>query len=75
MSIGYNYKTHKVLGFIATEGAGSTDPGNPYLSCFPKKYSYVSNRPVVNTYVVDRYLNYFNTIYINNMMRQYDLAL
>ena len=37
MDIGYKYKYKKVLGFIASEGAGSTDPGNsifsPYVSC------------------------------------------
>ena len=25
----------KVLGFISTDGAGSTEPGDPYLSHFP----------------------------------------
>ena len=35
LAIGYKYNSRKVLGFIATEGAGSTEPGDPYLSCFP----------------------------------------
>ena len=35
MEIGYKYKSRNVLGFLATEGAESTEPGDPYLSCFP----------------------------------------
>ena len=35
LAIGYKYNSRKVLGFISTEGAGSTEPGDPYLSCFP----------------------------------------
>ena len=32
LAICYKYNSRKVLGFIATEGAGSTEPGDPYLS-------------------------------------------
>ena len=32
MAIGYKYNSRKVLGFIATEGGGSTDPNEPFLS-------------------------------------------
>ena len=39
MAIGYKYNSRKVLGFIATEGDGSTEPGDPYLSSFPDIYS------------------------------------
>ena len=42
LSIGYKYNSRKVLGFIATEVAGSTEPGDPYLSLFPDIFSYVS---------------------------------
>ena len=41
MVIGYNYNSQKVLRFIFTEGAISTDPGGPYLSRFPDNYSHV----------------------------------
>ena len=47
LAIGYKYNSRKVLGFIATEGAGSTEPGDPYLSCFPDIYSNVSVPPIV----------------------------
>ena len=35
LAIGYKYNSRKVLVFIATEGAGSTEPGDTYLSHFP----------------------------------------
>ena len=44
--IGYKYISRKFLGFIATEGAGSTEPGDPYLFLFPDIYSNVSIGPV-----------------------------
>ena len=34
-AIGYKCNSRKVLGFIATEGSGSTEPGDPYLYSFP----------------------------------------
>ena len=46
LAIGYKYNSRKFLGFIATEGAGSTEPSYPYLSCFPDIYYNVSIRPV-----------------------------
>ena len=47
MAIVYKCSSRKVLGYIDTEGAGSTEPGDPYLSHFPDIYSNVSVRPVV----------------------------
>ena len=32
------FLARKFLGFIATEGAGSTEPADPYLSRFPVIY-------------------------------------
>ena len=32
LAIEYKYNCRNVLGFIATEGAGNTAPGDPYLS-------------------------------------------
>ena len=42
LAIGYKYNSRKVIGFIATEGAGSTVQGDSYLSRFPDIYSNVS---------------------------------
>ena len=38
MDIRYKYIYQKFLGFISTEGAGSTEPGLPYLSCYSEDY-------------------------------------
>ena len=38
LSIWCKYNSRKVLVFIATEGAGSTEPGDPYLYCFPDSF-------------------------------------
>ena len=35
LAVGYKYNSREVLGFITTEGAGSTEPGDPYLSRLP----------------------------------------
>ena len=56
LAICYKYNFRKVLGFIATEGAGSTEPGDPYLSFFHDIYSNVSVCPVVFTHLLGRYL-------------------
>ena len=75
MSILYKYSYRKVLVFIATEGDGSAEPGDPYLSHFPDIYSNVSIRPIVRPHLLGRYFNEFNSIENHNRMRQYDIAL
>ena len=75
LATGRNYNSRKVIGFIATEGARSTKPGDPYLSCFPEIYSSVSVRPVVLPHFIGRYFNACNKIENHNSMRQSDLAL
>ena len=62
LRIGYKYNYRKVLLFIANEGAGSTEPGDSYLSCFPDIYSNVSVRPVVCPNFLGRHLNACNAI-------------
>ena len=75
MTIGYKYNSRKVLGFIATEGGGSTEPGDPYLSCFLDIYSNVSDCPSVFPHLLVRYYNACNTIDNRNSMWQSDLVL
>ena len=57
MVIVYKYNYRKFLGLIATKGAGSTEPGGPYLSFFPGIYSNVDVRPVVCPQLLGRYVN------------------
>ena len=69
LEIGYKYNSRKVLGFIATEGAGSTEPGDPYLSRLPDIYSNFSVHPVVLPHLLGRYFNACNLIDNHNRMR------
>ena len=75
MVIGYKYTFKKILGFISTEGDGSTEPGDPYLSRFPDMYCNVSVCPVVRPHFLGRCFNACNEIDNHNRMRQSDLAL
>ena len=75
IDIGYQYNYRKFPGFIATEGAGSTEPGDPYLSCFSDIYSNVSVRPVSHTYFLGGNFNACNSIDNHNSMWQSDLAI
>ena len=47
---------------IITEKYGSTEPGDPYLACFPDISSNVSVHPVVVPHLPGRYFNTCNTI-------------
>ena len=62
LAIGYKYNSMKVLGLIATEGDGSTEPGDPYLSRFPDIYSNVSVCPIFCPRLLGGYFNYCNAI-------------
>ena len=75
MNIGYKFNYRKILGFIATEGTGNTEPGDTYLPHFLAMYSNVSVRPVAHTHFLGRYFNACNEIYNHNRMRQYSIAL
>ena len=74
ISIGDKYNSSKVLVFIATEGAGSAEPGNPYLSHFPDIYSNISVQHFFHPCLLGRYFNACNAIYNHNSMSQSDLV-
>ena len=67
------------LGFIANEGTGSTEPGYPYLSCFPDIYSNVSifptYIPAVRPHLIGSYFIACNAIDNHNRMSKCDIAL
>ena len=75
MKIGYKYNYREVLEFIATEGSGSTEPVNPYLSIFPDIFSNVSVHPIVRPHFLGRHFNDFHATDNQNRMCQYDLEL
>ena len=75
LDIGYKYNSRNILEFIATEGAGSTEPGDLYLFRFPEIYSNVSFCSVVFPHLLGRYLNSCNAIYNENRICKSDLSL
>ena len=75
ISIGYKYNKKKVLTFIATKGAGSTDAGEPYEARFPDKFGNVCVRNVARPSIISNYFNFSNCVDLHNQARQFDLAL
>ena len=75
MDIGYKYISQKVLGFIATEGSVSTEPGVTYLSHYPENYSNVYIHPVLTPHAIGSYFSDCNTIDNHRSVCQSDLAL
>ena len=73
--IEYKYSYMKSLVFIAFDGDGSNEAGDPYLSCFPDMYSIFSVFPVVLPHLIGRYFNASNAIDNHNSMWQSDLLL
>ena len=68
LEIEYKYNYRRFLEYISTEGYGSTEPGDPYLSRFPDIYSNVSVCPIVLNNLLGRYFNACSTMYNNNRM-------
>ena len=75
MAIGYKCNSRKVLGFITSERSGSTEPGDPYLSCFLEKNYNVSIRSVVRPHLIGRSFNACNTIDNHNRTGQSEIDL
>ena len=75
LAIGYKYNSRKVLGFIATEGAESTESGDLYLSHFPDIFSSVYVRPLVHPHLLGRYFDTCNAIDNQNRIRKSDITL
>ena len=72
---GFKYNVKKVLGFITTKGAGSTQPGLPYLAKFPDKFGNVCISEVAQSEIVTSYFNRSNVVDLHNQARQAKLAL
>ena len=73
--IGYSYNSWNFLVLIATDRAGSNDPGDPYLSSFPDTYSTFYIFTFVSNHVLVRYSNACNVIHNCKNMWKYDPAL
>ena len=46
IAIGYKYNARKVLSFIVTDNAGTTNTGIPYLYKYPDQFTNGAIRPV-----------------------------
>jgi hypothetical protein len=75
LAIGYKYNLRKVLSFVATRGAGSTTPGNPYRAKFADGWGNVMTRLVPRPDVISQYFQISNAVDTHNQARQSDLAL
>ena len=71
LEIWYKSNSRKVIRFIASEGGGSTEPGDLYLYRFPDIFYNISVCPIVIPHLIGRYLNSCNEIENHNRMRQY----
>lgn len=73
--IGYKYNKSKVLTFVFTKGAGSTEKGVPYKAKFPDRYGNISERHVERPQLISLFFGASNRIDSWNHLRQYELAL
>ena len=75
IDIYYNYNMRKVLSFIATYNAYSTQAGIPCLYKYPDQFANVGIFPVARTLDMSKFFGYFNEVDSYNKPRQSDLAL
>jgi hypothetical protein len=75
IAIGSKYNSKKTQFHVATEGAGSTVAGKPYISQYPDELGNVLTREVARPALVSRYFGKFNKVDIHDHLRQHELAL
>jgi hypothetical protein len=75
MAIGYYYSRNTILYFIATENAGSTVEGTPYLMKYTDDYGNVHERQVEQPDIISNFYASSNIIDRHNQLRQDLLAL
>ena len=68
LAIGYKYNKKKVLFFIATKGAGHTEPGEPYVAKWKDKNLNTLTREVPRPEIVSKYFQKSNVIDVNNQL-------
>ena len=74
-AIGYKYNMKKVLCFVCTENAGSTEPGEPYEAKWTDNNGNPASRLIPRPSVLSHYFNYSNQIDKHNHARQFELAI
>ena len=73
ISIGYKYNACRVLYFITTADAGSTNSDIPYLSMYPEPFSNFSIFPVAHPLSMSKLFVSVNEVEPNNKSIQSDL--
>ena len=75
VAIGYKYKKHKVLLFVATKGAALTLDGEPYIQRWEDEHGNVLSRPILRPGVLSGYFSVSPRVDNHNQSHQHDLAL
>ena len=65
----YKQNYRRVILFIATDGDGGTETGDPYLPFYPDNYSKVSFFLVVHPHFIGRHINVCNPIHNHDSIR------
>ena len=73
--IGYKFNLKKVLVFLSTKGAGSTQPGGRYLAKFPDKFGNLCTREVARPDIISNHFNKSNMVDLHDQVRQAELVL
>lgn len=74
-AIGYKYCKSKILMFIMTEGAGHTEPGDPYIAKWVDDNSNQMQRRIKRPDVLSFYFKHSNIVDVHNQQRQKELRL
>mmetsp|Transcript_1406 Transcript_1406/g.2559 ORF Transcript_1406/g.2559 Transcript_1406/m.2559 type:complete len:267 (-) Transcript_1406:216-1016(-) len=74
-AIGYKYCKSKILMFIMTEGAGHTEPGDPYIVKWVDDNSNQMQRRIPRPDVLSFYFSHSNIVDVHNQQRQKELRL
>ena len=75
LAVGYKYNKRKVCCFVATKGAGHTEPGVCYEAKWKDNNMNTRSRDVPRPEIVAKYFIRSNGIDVHNQTRQSDLAL
>lgn len=75
VAIGSKFNSGSTQYHLATDGAGSTADGMPYISQFPDELGNILTREVSRPAVVSRYFLNFNLVDVHDHLRQHELAL
>ena len=74
-AIGYKYSRRKVISFVATEHAGHTLPGEPYVAKWVDTNNTIRFRPIDRPHLISHFFKHSNQIDKHNHARQSELGI